>query len=76
MFLMPFKRLFFYSRTFGFDIIGYGDSTTGLNGKISYILKSKNIKLVMTSSSDPGLSILQHVLAHDDGVKDVVFGPA
>jgi 4-hydroxyphenylpyruvate dioxygenase len=68
-----FQTAGFYSRTFGFDIIGYGDSTTGLNGKISYILKSKNIKLVMTSSSDPGSSILQHVLAHDDGVKDVVF---
>lgn len=63
----------FYKSMLGFDIIAHGGPETGLQDKISYILKQGTIKLVISSAVDNNSNILKHVYAHDDGIKDIAF---
>ena len=68
-----FQAASFYKSFFGFDIIAYAGPTTGMQDKISYLLKQENINLTISSSINSDSHITNHILKHDDSVKDIVF---
>jgi 4-hydroxyphenylpyruvate dioxygenase len=67
------QAAYFYRNGFGFDQVAYRGPETGTPERVSYVLKQKDIFLVLTTplrADDP----LQHWLArHGDGVRDVAF---
>lgn len=68
-----FQAASFYKSAFGFDIIAFSGSETGIKDKVSYLLQQGSIKLIITSSQNRESPIFKHVIAHDDSIKDVAF---
>ena len=68
-----FQAASFYKSFFGFNIISYAGPTTGMQDKISYLLKQGNITLTISSSINPDSYITKHILKHDDSIKDIVL---
>ncbi len=68
-----FQAANFYISVLGFDIIAYGSLETGLHDKIFYILMQGNIKLILSSAINKSSPLIQHVIIHDDSVKDIAF---
>lgn len=68
-----FQATNFYRSVFGFNIIAYAGPETGLKNQISYFLRQGTINLVISSSTNQESSFLQHVIKHDESVKDIAF---
>jgi 4-hydroxyphenylpyruvate dioxygenase len=57
----------------GFDLIAYGDNTTGLKDRVSFILKQGHAHVILTSTVNNSDFIQKHVINHGDGVRDICF---
>ncbi|OJW54536.1 MAG: 4-hydroxyphenylpyruvate dioxygenase [Alphaproteobacteria bacterium 41-28] len=68
-----FQSACFYRSVFGFDIVGYAGPETGEKDKISYFLCQGNIRLLISSAIDRKSSLFQHIINHDEGIKDIAF---
>ena len=68
-----YQAAHFYHSALGFDIIAYGGPETGLADKKSYIIKQGAIRFILSSPLKLHSSIHQHIIDHDDGVKDIAF---
>lgn len=68
-----FQAANFYRSAFGFDIIAYSGSETGLKDQVSYLLLQGSIRLVISSAINRDSPILKHVISHDESVKDIAF---
>ncbi|MBX9687480.1 MAG: 4-hydroxyphenylpyruvate dioxygenase [Candidatus Obscuribacterales bacterium] len=67
------QAAYYYHKGFGFDIVGYKGLETGCRDKASYVLRQKNVNLVLTTGLTADSEIGQHVLRHGDGVKNMGF---
>jgi 4-hydroxyphenylpyruvate dioxygenase len=65
------QACYYYHRGFGFDVIAYQGLETGSRDRCSYVLKQKNIQIVLTSAFSPDSPIAEHVHKHGDGVKNI-----
>jgi 4-hydroxyphenylpyruvate dioxygenase len=63
----------FYKTAFGFQSEAYAGLETGMNDKVSYVLKQDKIRLVLTTSLKKGGVINEHINKHGDGVKVVAL---
>lgn len=63
----------FYKTAFGFQSEAYAGLETGINDRVSYVLKQDKIRLVLTSPLEKGGVINQHIDEHGDGVKIVAL---
>lgn len=67
------QAAYFYRQAFGFSQIAYQGLETGERSRCSYVLRTGQAVLVLTSSYDPDSEIWTHVRQHGDGVKDICF---
>jgi 4-hydroxyphenylpyruvate dioxygenase len=63
----------FYKTAFGFQSEAFAGLETGMNDKVSYVLKQDKIRLVLTTSLKEGGIINEHINKHGDGVKVVAL---
>ncbi|MDZ4715771.1 MAG: 4-hydroxyphenylpyruvate dioxygenase [Cytophagales bacterium] len=59
----------YYQHCFGFSQVAYAGPETGVKDKASYVLQQDKIRIVLTTSLQPGSEIAEHVAKHGDGVK-------
>lgn len=64
---------FFYSHAFGMEIAAYAGLETGVLDRTSYLLKSGDIKFVVTAPMHAEGPISDFVRKHGDGVKDIAL---
>lgn len=64
---------YYYHKGFGFDVVAYKGLETGSRDQASYVLRQKNVSLVLTTGLNPDSKIGKHVLQHGDGVKNIGF---
>lgn len=69
-----YQAAHFYCTTFGFTPIAYAGLETGRRDRVSFVLKQKDIRFVLTSPLDPDSAIARHVHLHGDSIKDIAFG--
>jgi len=62
---------YYYHKGFGFDIVGYKGLETGSRDKASYVLRQRNVNLVLSTGLSPDSEIGHHVMTHGDGVKNM-----
>lgn len=65
------QACYYYHRGFGFDVIAYQGLETGSRDRCSYVLKQKNVQIVLTSALSSSSPIAEHVHKHGDGVKNI-----
>src|SRR5579884_2638857 len=65
------QACYYYHRGFGFDVVAYKGLETGCRDHCSYVLKQKNVQIVLTSALSPDSPIAEHVHRHGDGVKNI-----
>ncbi len=63
----------YYKTAWGFKTVAYSGLETGVKDKVSYVLQQGKIRLVLTSSLQPGGEINEHVNKHGDGVKVIAL---
>ncbi|MGD6992227.1 4-hydroxyphenylpyruvate dioxygenase [Sutcliffiella horikoshii] len=63
----------FFATTFGFQPIAYSGLETGNRETVSYVLKQRNVRLVITGSLKQDTKISGFVKKHGDGVKDIAL---
>ena len=63
----------FYKTAFGFQSEAFAGLETGMNDRVSYVLKQDKIRLVLTTSLEEGGVINAHINKHGDGVKVVAL---
>ncbi|MCG8575637.1 MAG: 4-hydroxyphenylpyruvate dioxygenase [Flavobacteriales bacterium] len=63
----------FYKTAFGFQSEAYAGLETGVQDRVSYVLKQDKIRLVLTTSLVEGGEINEHINKHGDGVKVVAL---
>jgi len=68
-----FQSACFYRSVFGFDILGYAGPEMGMKDQISYLLCQGNVRLLISSAIDRRSSLFQHVINHDESIKDIAF---
>lgn len=68
-----FQAANFYSSVFGFDIVSHAGPETGLKDQISYLLHQGSINLVVSSAVNKDSPIINHVINHDESIKDIAF---
>src|SRR3974390_1349221 len=61
------QACYYYHRGFGFDVVAYKGLETGSRDHCSYVLKQKNVQIVLTGALSPKSSIADHVHKHGDG---------
>ncbi|MDX1913324.1 MAG: 4-hydroxyphenylpyruvate dioxygenase [Saprospiraceae bacterium] len=59
----------YYQAALGFEWVAYAGPETGIRDRVSYVLQQNKIRIVLTSSLQPGTEIATHVAEHGDGVK-------
>ena len=66
---------FFYSNALGFEIIAYANSSTGLRGRVSYVLAQGRCRIILTSPNELSAnnSVQRFLTKHGDGVRDICF---
>lgn len=64
---------YYYQRALGFELIAFGDDSSGLKGKLSYILKQNQIYLIITSITDSNSPYNKFTSIHGDFVKNIAF---
>ena len=67
------QACYYYHKGFGFDVVAYKGLETGSREEASYVLRQKNVQLILTTGLTPNSEIGQHVLQHGDGVKNIGF---
>lgn len=67
------QAAYYYQKAWGFTPIAYSGLETGRKDSVSYVLEQDKIRLVLTSSLQPGGDINRHVTEHGDGVKVVAL---
>lgn len=67
------QACYYYHKGFGFDLVAYKGLETGSRQQASYVLRQKNVNLILTSGLTADSEIGKHVLAHGDGVKNIGF---
>lgn len=67
------QACYYYHKGFGFDVVGYRGLETGDRDSVSYVLRQKNVQLVLTGSLGPESPIAEHVHRHGDGVKNIAL---
>lgn len=65
------QAAYYYNRGFGFDVVGYKGLETGDRTSSSYVLRQKNVQLVLTGALSPESAVAEHVYRHGDGVKSI-----
>jgi 4-hydroxyphenylpyruvate dioxygenase len=63
----------YFCTAFGFRPVAYSGLETGNRETVSYVLKQRNIRLVITGSYNEESRVAQFVKKHGDGVKDVAL---
>ncbi|KMJ59595.1 4-hydroxyphenylpyruvate dioxygenase [Bacillus sp. LL01] len=63
----------FFATTFGFVPVAYSGLETGNRESVSYVLKQRNVRLVITGSLKQDTKISEFVKKHGDGVKDIAL---
>ncbi len=59
----------FYKTAFGFQSEAYAGLETGVNDRVSYVLKQDKIRLILTTPLEENGVINEHINKHGDGVK-------
>lgn len=67
------QSAYYFKTAFGFKEIAYAGLETGIKDRTSYVLEQEKIRLVITSSMEPGSPINKHLDQHGDGVKVVAL---
>lgn len=67
------QACYYYHKGFGFDVVAYKGLETGSRETASYVLRQKNVNLVLSTGLNPDSPIGKHVLQHGDGVRNVGF---
>lgn len=57
----------------GMEIVGYAGPETGVKDRSSYLLRTDQIRFIVTGAQDGDHEISDHVRLHGPGVKDVGF---
>ncbi|HYZ83464.1 MAG TPA: 4-hydroxyphenylpyruvate dioxygenase [Bryobacteraceae bacterium] len=70
------QAAYFYRKAFGFSQIAYSGLETGNRHFASYVLEQTKIRLVLTTPLTPEGSVVEHLVRHGDGVKDICFAVA
>ncbi|GAA0872954.1 4-hydroxyphenylpyruvate dioxygenase [Gangjinia marincola] len=63
----------YYKTAFGFQSEAYAGLETGMQDKVSYVLRQGKIRLVLTTSLEKDGEINRHINEHGDGVKVVAL---
>lgn len=63
----------YYKTAFGFQSEAYAGLETGMQDRVSYVLKQDKIRLVLTTPLTEGGPINEHIDKHGDGVKVVAL---
>ncbi|NRD80399.1 4-hydroxyphenylpyruvate dioxygenase [Bacillus sp. BRMEA1] len=63
----------FFCTAFGFRPIAYSGLETGNRETVSYVLKQRHIRLVLTGSYTENSKVSQFVKKHGDGVRDIAL---
>ena len=63
----------FYKTAFGFQSEAFSGLETGINDRVSYVLKQDKIRLVLTTPLKENGPINDHINKHGDGVKIVAL---
>ncbi len=63
----------FYKTAFGFQSEAFAGLETGINDRVSYVLKQDKIRLVLTTPLKENGPINKHINKHGDGVKIVAL---
>ncbi|WHY90045.1 4-hydroxyphenylpyruvate dioxygenase [Neobacillus cucumis] len=63
----------YFCTAFGFKPVAYSGLETGNRESVSYVLKQRNIRLIITGSYTEDSRIAQFVKKHGDGVRDVAL---
>ena len=67
------QACYYYHKGFGFDVLAYKGLETGSREVASYVLRQKNVKLILSTGLHPDSAIGKHVLQHGDGVRNIGF---
>lgn len=67
------QAMHYFAKAFGFKPIAYSGLETKNREFTSYVLKQKNITLVLSSPLHPDHPIAEFVKLHGDGVKDIAL---
>ncbi len=68
------QSAYFYAHAFGFRRVAYRGLETGSRDRVSYVLQSGRIRLVLTGALSSNSPITAHHLRHGDGVKVIALG--
>src|SRR6476661_1275237 len=68
----------YYRSAFGFQLVAYRGTETGVRDRASYLLQQDKIRFLLTTAIRPDLSklaeqIAEHVTTHGDGVRDLAL---
>jgi 4-hydroxyphenylpyruvate dioxygenase len=64
---------YFYRRAFGFELIGFAGPETGVRETASYVLRQNKITFVVTAAVFSDHPIMDWLVKHGDGVRDIAF---
>jgi 4-hydroxyphenylpyruvate dioxygenase len=64
---------YYYHKALGFDVIAYRGLETGERSSVSYVLRQKNIQIVLSGALNAKSDIAEHVHQHGDGVKTIAL---
>jgi len=67
------QAMHFFMKGFGFTPIAYSGLETGQRDRVSYVLKQKNMRFVLTSALQADHPISDFIKLHGDGVKDIAL---
>lgn len=59
----------YYQTAFGFQPLAYSGPETGVRDRVSYVLKQRNVTLILTSPLEADSPISEHIRLHGDSVK-------
>ncbi len=68
------QAAYYYAHAFGFTEVAYQGLETGSREKVSHVLKSGRIRLVLTGALHSDSAIAAHQRKHGDGVKVIALG--
>ena len=68
------QAAYYYVHAFGFEEVAYAGLETGSRDKVSHVLRSGRIRLVLTGALGSDSPIATHQHKHGDGVKVIALG--
>lgn len=67
------QAMHYFMKGFGFTPVAYSGLETGQREQVSYVLKQKNMRFVLSSSLVTDHPISEFIKLHGDGVKDIAL---